>query len=775
MGCSHTDEVANSLKAPTSADSVYKDDCMFCFDTAFDTDGLDICLHCYQSFSRGQLDHTHKHSDIFDHFLFLNYKKVAKPKSERDEQPLKMAKLEIREETESELFDVKTSLYCSQCDQEIDEIPPNVSVVMQAVLKATSSEKKDEIKSWEQEIVPCQHAFDIAQHPLAGVDLTHCTQCDLKENLWICITCGALGCGRAQFGGVPGNSHALAHYQNCESHPIAVKLGSLSTTSADCFCYACNDEVKIPELPQLLSTFGINIDSYVKTEKNLTELQIEQNVKWDFNMDRQDGASLEPLFGPGFTGLKNMGNSCYLSSVLQVLFSTPAYQTAFATSQGVPDECLINQNPAHDLETQLYKVSDGLLSGRYSVPDESTSETIKYQKGIKPSGLKSLIGEGHPEFCTMKQQDAFEFWLYLTDKVDRLFKDQKSPNVPFKFVIENKLKCTKCGGVRLSKELSEVVSLAADSKYNIVNDEKVYEPISFDDVMKNFGDSEQIEYRCPQCQSNELATKSSGFLTYPDILILNPQRIKLENWVPTKTQVPIVYSNPLDLSPYKAPGMLPGETELPETDESEDGKFIPNETAMDQLVSMGFSENRATKALFNTDNSDADSAMNWLFQHIEDADIDDPFVEVPRKSSSAKKEDVDSLIAMGFSKQLAEKALLVSAGNLEAAVEWVFANPDDDGSIEEEETKKPNDLITELTSTATTATPKYHLKAVICHKGTNVNSGHYVAFIRRIVNNVEQWVLFNDEKVVLSDGDSSLEDLEKRGYIYVFEKEKSMY
>jgi ubiquitin carboxyl-terminal hydrolase 5/13 len=53
----------------------------------------------------------------------------------------------------------------------------------------------------------------------------------------------------------------------------------------------------------------------------------------------------------------------------------------------------------------------GILSGRYSVPVPDVE--IQYQQGIKPSMFKSLIGKGHPEFSTKRQQDAVEFLLHL--------------------------------------------------------------------------------------------------------------------------------------------------------------------------------------------------------------------------------------------------------------------------------------------------------------------------------------------------------------------------
>ena len=64
---------------------------------------------------------------------------------------------------------------------------------------------------------------------------------------------------------------------------------------------------------------------------------------------------------------------------------------------------------------------------------------------------------------------------------------------------------------------------------------------------------------------------------------------------------------------------------------------------------------------------------------------------------------------------------------------------------------------------------RYDAKAVICHKGSSPHTGHYVVYIRKLINNESKWVLFNDEKVVACD-DASISDIKETGYIYIFEK-----
>lgn len=68
----------------------------------------------------------------------------------------------------------------------------------------------------------------------------------------------------------------------------------------------------------------------------------------------------------------------------------------------------------------------------------------------------------------------------------------------------------------------------------------------------------------------------------------------------------------------------------------------------------------------------------------------------------------------------------------------------------------------------------YRLKAFISHKGPSVHSGHYVATIRQPQNGLageaeDEWVLFNDEKVVKAP-EGGGEEMRSLAYLYVYER-----
>ena len=365
------------LKVPPNS-RIYKDDCMFNFDTPENNPlGLDIDLVTYQGFSRGDsYNYTADNFKRTGNNLYLNITKKLKPESERKpyndngEKSPKMQKLEIRDVRDEDLFTTELSIYDAATDKSYayDEITPRFKALVDQIIAANSSDLTDEVKQWEQEIKPCVHSENLANdnhETKLKSDSFTCSQCELNENLWICLICGQIGCGRSQYGlDLKGNSHALKHFEDSQ-HAVAIKLGSLSADSeADAYCYSCGDEVKVPGLADILKKYGIDLASAVKTEKNLIELNIDRNLNWEFQLDGANGEKLPPVFGPGFTGLKNLGNTCYLNSTMQSLLTMDEYKLNLHNK--LEKKGINYNNPAKDLTTQLSKLYDGLFSGRYS-------------------------------------------------------------------------------------------------------------------------------------------------------------------------------------------------------------------------------------------------------------------------------------------------------------------------------------------------------------------------------------------------------------------------
>lgn len=704
---------------------------------------------------------------------------------------------------------------CFEPESTVDKTAGKLPEVIDGVMKANTFARDQEVKAWEQELTACEHTLCLEQESPRKIDaqgLGHCSKCDLKENLWLCLTCGHLGCGRAQYGGIGGNSHGVEHTKE-SGHPVAVKLGSLTADgTADIYCYSCDEERIDPELVTHLAHWGIDIADRVKTEKSLTEMQIEQNLRWEFSMETEDGKQMRPLFGKGFTGLKNLGNSCYLNSVLQCLFDMPEFQARYlepAEKEQPPP----TSTPAEDLETQLRKIADGLLSGRYSKPDsdvivsEDTPE-VPHQKGLAPAMLKHLIGRGHAEFSTMRQQDSFELLLHLLKLVTRSQHPSplQDPVRAFRFVLEQRLQCLSCDKVRYRTDEQDNISVpvpirrkpkqadgdkmdTSDSTAASTKDEKEkeeFEPVTLRECLDIFTAPETVDLTCPSCSSKAGFLKRSLFKTFPTILAINARRFEIVGWVPTKQDVPVIVDDQaFEFDRYKSPGKQDSEELLPDDDVEGSGggaKFVPNEGALSMLEGMGFPRPRCEKALHATGNADPEAAMNWLFQHMEDPDIDSPLdlggaAGGASAGAGADPEKIEMLQAMGFSVPQAKQGLRETGGDVERAVDWLFNHPDAQGDFDEDpsagaaggDAAAPNAAEKTLPG-SDTLPAKFALQSIVCHKGSSIHAGHYVAFVKKELPDVKskRWVLFNDEKVVEA---LDAEEMKKFAYVYFFRRE----
>lgn len=81
----------------------------------------------------------------------------------------------------------------------------------------------------------------------------------MSVNLWLCLSCGYLGCGRKYHDGTGGNNHAVDH-SKLNKHGVVVKLGTITPEgTASVYCYTCDEEVVDEFLVEHLNHFGINV------------------------------------------------------------------------------------------------------------------------------------------------------------------------------------------------------------------------------------------------------------------------------------------------------------------------------------------------------------------------------------------------------------------------------------------------------------------------------------------------------------------------------------
>jgi len=212
-----------------------------------------------------------------------------------------------------------------------------------------------------------------------------------------------------------------------------------------------------------------------------------------------------------------------MASVVQTLFSLPPFQKAYYPSAAEHWEKCTEPLPADCVACQMHKLADGLLSGRYSVPSSTqeisplshNSPTPVFQDGVRPVGFKALIGKGHEEFSTMRQQDSEEFFTHLLKVLRRTLKrtqgagGEVDPTQVFTFAMEQRLQCTSCNRVRYRNDELDVVSVAvpAIEESKDAEGKVIYKDMLLTDTLDLLTGYEGLEYSCPQCNKTVVAHK----------------------------------------------------------------------------------------------------------------------------------------------------------------------------------------------------------------------------------------------------------------------------
>lgn len=794
------------VRIPEPTNRVYKHECCVSFDTPRSEGGLYVDMSTFLAFGK---DYVAWNYEKTGNPVYLHIKQTRKLSPE--DRPLKKPTLlaigieggfdnseaEYEETYNIVLFPDYITLPFPSV-----ELPEKVRLAVDTILMAEGAERKEQVAAWTADKKQTSAYALTLQQIDTGVTIPptgwKCCKCDKRDNLWLNLTDGMILCGRKNWDGSGGNNHAIERYKET-GYPLAVKLGTITgdLEAADVFSYPEDDSVLDPLLGEHLAFFGIDFSSLQKTEMTTAERELDQNTNFDWNRIQESGQEVEPIFGPGYTGLVNLGNSCYLAATMQVVFSTQSFCSRYYTSQSLKVAFdTAPADPTVDLNMQLTKLAHGLLSGKYSVPalekddtsNAATSPKDAKQEGIPPRMFKTVIAASHPEFSTMRQQDALEFFLHFVDQVERINagKPELDPSRSFKFGVEDRILCSS-GKVAYNRRLDYILSLniplqEATNKeeleaFHKLKAEKTSEgkDLSSDEIVRprvplhacleNFTAPEEIhDFYSTALKAKTTAIKTTGLTSFPDYLVLHMRKFVMEEgWVPKKLDVYIDVPDIIDISHMRSKGLQHGEELLPEGapgDEMESNRPVANEDIVYQLVSMGFNNLHCQKAAISTSNAGVEEAMNWLLSHMDDPDIDAP---ISQEASTVDQSKVDILISFGFHEEVARKALRASGGDIEKATDWIFNNPGASASADMD-TATSNTTSVPADSELPDGGGRYRLFGIVSHMGTSTQCGHYVAHILKD----GRWVIFNDNKV-----GASINPPKDMGYLYFFERLKS--
>ncbi|TPP59242.1 Ubiquitinyl hydrolase 1 [Fasciola gigantica] len=913
--------LSSSVRIPTTEDKVFKDECAFTFETADLENGVYICMKNLIAIGPRTFCEYREKTGCQ---TFLHYKidKKFKPK-DAGSRPTKVALgvpggFELPQEryTVTEHWALvnlqdgtRLELPAPSADTPKEDtshlkdlnLPSRLATAINFIQRAESAilveERASGVEAWEEENMRLisSHAMNLKQLD-NGVRIApsgwKCSQCDLKENLWLNLTDGAINCGRRFWDGTGGNNHAVEHYERTR-YPLAVKLGTITSEGAEVFSYPEDDMVVDPMLAEHLAHFGIDIMLMKKTEKTMAELEVSANERLgEWCLLQESNHELAPRYGPGLTGLRNLGNTCYMNAVVQVLFAIPQFRWLYAyqhrawinqalnefattglTVQG-PSQLLIE-----NVGLQFAKLGHGMCSGAYSwltpanLP-ELCEGAVPLLPGIRPQLFRRLMGRHNRSFATKHQQDACEFLTFLLDLLDtqapsatgtkpaQVFNAQGQPvTVPYpsscvRLAIEDRFECGMTRKVRYSTRNELVLSVpipmdamtnrteyeeweqaerdAATSGTKLDPAAKIRPRIPFEACLRAWADKERVEdFRTPASIPPGQIThafRTSRLVNFPDFLCVQLAKFTIgADWLPRKMDVEIELDTEsvhetttpntfkVDLAQLRSLGGLqPGEELMHDPEEELASGPVeiptPNPEIFSELMSMGFSSPACHRACMESGNTSLEAATNWIMEHMDDPNLNDPIYRssdvattgttqaTSGQSSQLQVDDssVDMMMAMGFTRTQAIKALRHTNNNLEAAADWAFSNTDALNAPDEEPLNTTAATGSEVNTTAPGATATapsnsqltdgasmYELCAFISHMGRSTTDGHYVAHIKRSAlaksipyeppveflgsppcdGDSDEWVIFNDEKVAKSEAPPY-----RHAYIYIFRR-----
>ncbi|XP_028166955.1 ubiquitin carboxyl-terminal hydrolase 5 [Ostrinia furnacalis] len=786
----------SKIKIPGPQQLIYKDECVYSFDNPESETGIYVSLVSFLGFGRNYVEQYFQKTGnaVFLH-IQREKKPVPEPEQTGDGPEKKITRLAIGVEggfdpecgrpkfTYTDHYEVVVLPGFHTYAWPNPELPDVVKKSVQAVIDAESPFKIAEMNAlqgtWDGETRQVSvHAGNLKQLD-NGVKVPpsgwKCSKCELTNNLWLNLTDGAILCGRRYFDGSGGNDHAVEHYRET-GYPLAVKLGTITTDGkGDVYSYAEDDMVEDPNLAEHLKHFGINIQQLQKTDKSMVELELELNQRTgEWNTLQESGSELRPLHGPALTGLSNLGNSCYINSVVQVLFRMPDFVRRYV--EGAPELfATFPEDPVNDFNVQTAKLGVGLLSGRYSIPEAEGT-----QAGVAPHMFRQLVGKAHAEFATKRQQDAHEFYLHLLTLVERHSRHKANPADCLKFAVEERVQCTESGNVRYTTRpehhLPVPVALHAASNADAVREYErrraqaeasgqrldpslVVRPhIPFAACLDSFMKEESVEQFFSSAVNKKVtAHKITRLATFPDYLLIQLKKFTIkEDWTPAKLDVAVDMPWEVDLGCLRGRGLQPGETPLPDAAPDTPAPTY-DESLLSDLLEMGFPVEACKKALYYTNNSGMEPASNWLMEHMNDWDFANEFHPPGAAAASAgavaDEASVEQIMSMGFTRAQAAKALASTDGDVGRAVDWIFSHAHE---LDDAAPPAPD-----RTLGCRDGPEKYKLIAFISHMGTSTQVGHYVCHVLH----EGRWVIFNDNKVALSENPPK--DL---GYLYLYER-----
>lgn len=161
------------LKAPQHYDKVFKDECIYTFDTPFSEGGLAVNLRTWQGVALDMIDLDLQRSGGKGLYLLQKFRREEKQKPADEQEPTKMAigveggfmddKWEIIKEYS--LLAISASGERSTLPYPSQDLPILVSDVCEAIEKHQGVQSQEAVSQWEEEVKESKYYKELVQLP----------------------------------------------------------------------------------------------------------------------------------------------------------------------------------------------------------------------------------------------------------------------------------------------------------------------------------------------------------------------------------------------------------------------------------------------------------------------------------------------------------------------------------------------------------------------------------------------------------------------------------
>ncbi|XP_077067179.1 ubiquitin carboxyl-terminal hydrolase 3 isoform X1 [Siphateles boraxobius] len=426
-----------------------------------------------------------------------------------------------------------------------------------------------------------------------------CSVCRSNKSPWVCLTCLNVHCGRYV------NGHAKKHFEDIQApgggqrKPEREKLSEKSQQHSVCmdcnsfstYCYRCDEfvvnDTKLGNVQRVREHLQ-SLENSVSNTDRQRKRKLSDSSSHDSKLKKDSDGTLAHCA----TGLRNLGNTCFMNAILQSLSNIQVFSCYF---KELPSVALRSGKTAGRRMYHTRSQGDSSVSLVEEFRKTLCSLWQGSQTAFSPDALFYVIWKIMPSFRGYQQQDAHEFLRYLLDHLHREMQGSKNgspspaltPDRPkhaseskcyingtstivtsvFGGVLQNEVYCLICGTE--SRKFDPFLDLSLDipSQFRIktTKDQEPGPTCTLRDCLYSFTDLEELDetelYMCHKCKKRQKSTKKFWIQKLPKVLCLHLKRFHwtafLRNKIDTYVEFPM---RGLDMKSY----LLEPENSLPE-------------------------------------------------------------------------------------------------------------------------------------------------------------------------------------------------------------------